>query len=59
MSYSADSSYYKKFTSSSTSVQTVDYGVLEAGEHFIYVKYRKDSSVNSGNDSLQFKVRLE
>ena len=60
LSYSADSSYFKSFKGlSSTSVQTVDYGVLEAGEHFIYVKYRKDSSASSGNDSLQFKVRLE
>ena len=60
LSYSADSSYFKSFRGlSSTSVQTVNYGVLSAGEHFIYVKYRKDSSVNSGNDSLQFKVRLE
>ena len=55
----SDSNYYKKFTSSSTSIQTVNYGVLEAGEHFIYVKYRKDGSVNSGNDSLQFQVRFE
>ena len=44
---------------SSTDVQTVDYGILEAGEHFIYIKYRKDESGNSGNDSLQFKLRME
>ena len=56
----ADSNYYKSFSSSSSSnVQTIDYGVLDAGEHFIYIKYRKDGSVDSGNDSLQFKVRLE
>ena len=60
LSYSADSSYFKSFKGlSSTSVKTVNYGVLSAGEHFIYVKYRKDSSASSGNDSLQFKVRLE
>ena len=28
-------------------------------EHFIYVKYRKDSSVNKNYDSLQFKIRFE
>ena len=27
-----------------------------AGEHFIYVKYRKDSGGDSGNDSLRFRV---
>ena len=60
LSYSVDSSYFKSFKGlSSTSVQTVNYGVLGAGEHFIYVKYRKDGSASSGNDSLQFKVRLE
>ena len=30
--------------------------ILPAGEHFICVKYRKDSYVNSNNDSLQFKI---
>ena len=28
----------------------------DKGSHFITIKYRKDSSLNSGNDSLQFKV---
>lgn len=42
---------------SSTSVQTVTYNNVSGGD-YIYVKYRKDSSVNSGNDSLQFKVVL-
>ena len=28
----------------------------DVGSHFITIKYRKDSSGNSGNDSLQFKV---
>jgi hypothetical protein len=43
---------------SSTSVQTVDYGVIPEGNHFIYVKYRKDVSTHSGNDSLQFTVEF-
>lgn len=61
LSDSADSSnVFKSFKgASSTSIQTVDYGVVSQGEHFIYVKYRKDSSSASGNDTLQFKVRFE
>ena len=35
---------------------TVNYGVVDAGEHYIYVKFIKDSSVDNNNDSLQFKV---
>ena len=51
---------FKSFKgASSTDVQTVEYGAIEAGEHYIYVKFRKDGSGNSGNDSLQFKVRME
>jgi hypothetical protein len=37
-------------------VQTIEYGVVEG---FIYIKFRKDNSTSSGNDSLQFKVRFE
>jgi hypothetical protein len=39
----------------SSSVYTVSYGVL-ASESVIYVKFRKDTSSSSNNDSLQFKV---
>lgn len=61
LNYSVDSSnVFKSFKGlSSTSVQTVDYGVLSRGEHYIYIKYRKDSGTHNGNDSLQFKVRFE
>ena len=57
-SSSADSTNVKKSFSgySSLAVQTVTYTGVTAGEHYIYIKYRKDGSVNSGNDSLQFKV---
>ena len=41
--------------SSSTSVQSVSYSGVKVGD-YIYVKYRKDTSVNKNNDSLQFKV---
>ena len=61
LSNAVDSSnVFKSFKGlSSTSVQTVNYGVLSAGKHYIYIKYRKDSSTHSGNDSLRFKVRFE
>lgn len=59
LSSSADSSYKKSFKGSSkAAVQTVSYDVT-AGEHFIYVKYRKDNSSDSNNDSLQFAIRFE
>lgn len=59
-SNSADSSNVKKSFkgASSSSVQNVVYSNVSAGEHFIYVKFRKDSSGNSNNDSLQFQVEI-
>ena len=59
--YSADSDAYLSCstnTYNTANVQTVTYQ-MSAGSHFIDVKYRKDSSTNSYNDSLQFKVSLE
>ena len=56
---SADSSYYKSFKGlSNENIQTVSYNI-PAGEHYIYIKFIKDSSSNDGNDSLQFQVRFE
>ena len=43
----------------SNSIQIVDYGIPAAGEHYVYIKYRKDGSAYGGNDSLQFKIRFE
>ena len=40
---------------SSLEVRTITY-VIPQGEHVIYLKYRKDGSADSGNDSLQFKI---
>lgn len=40
---------------SSTAVKEITYDI-PAGEHFIEIKYRKDSSGDQGNDSLQFKI---
>lgn len=44
--------------SSKSSVQTYAYTNVAAGDHFIDVKYRKDSSQSSNNDTLQFKVEI-
>ena len=44
--------------SSTASVQTYAYTNVAAGDHFIDVKYRKDSSQSSNNDSLQFTVEI-
>lgn len=41
-----------------TAVQTLSYQV-PAGEHFIDVKFFKDTYTADGNDSLQFKVAIE
>lgn len=43
---------------SSPNVQTHTYSNVAVGDHFIDVKYRKDSSANESNDSLQFTVEL-
>ena len=40
-----------------SSVQTLTYEI-EAGSHFIDVKFRKDSNTNSNNDNLQFKLEI-
>lgn len=58
-SASADSSgvYWDGKNHNSSSVQTVSY-TMSAGEHFICVKYFKDSYTDSNNDSLQFKVSV-
>ena len=37
--------------------ETLEFEIPDEEEHFIYLKYRKDGSVNSGADSLRFKVR--
>ena len=44
---------------SSSTVQTVSYELPKNSTNFIQIKYRKDSSQNSNNDTLQFKIRFE
>ena len=59
LSNSADANYKKSFKSEhSESVQTIQYDI-PAGEHFIYIKFIKDTSGHQRNDSLQFKIRFE
>ena len=56
--YAADNKAYKILSSSSDNTstpQTLTYEI-ESGEHFIDVKYRKDSNSNTNNDNLQFKI---
>lgn len=56
--YTADSNVKLACSTSEynvSTVQTLTYEV-EAGSHFIDIKYRKDSGVDSNNDSLQFKI---
>lgn len=60
LSASADSSVAKSFKGSSQStVQTFIYSVITEGEHFIDVKYKKDSTDSSNNDTLQFTVEIQ
>lgn len=58
-SNTVDSSNVKKSFkgASKSTVQSVTYTGVKVGD-YIYVKYRKDSSVNNGNDTLQFKVTM-
>jgi hypothetical protein len=47
---------YKSFSGqNSSAVQQVTYSI-PSGEHFIYIKYKKDGSQHINNDSFQFKV---
>lgn len=59
-SASADSSnvYWSGKNNNSSSVQTVTYSNVAAGDHTIDVKYFKDSYTDNNNDSLQFKVAI-
>lgn len=55
----SNSSYFKSFKGqSSTNVQTVEY-TDAVNNCFIQVKFKKDSSGDQDNDTLQFKVRFE
>ena len=56
-----DSSYKKACNTSSdntSSVQTLTYSNVSAGEHYIDVKYSKDDASDANNDTLQFKVSV-
>ena len=51
--------YHTFYGKSSSSVQTVVYNLPQNMTDFIQIKYRKDSSSSSYNDTLQFKIRFE
>ena len=55
----AEKVFYSFESKTSTAPVHVDYGSVENGENWITVKYLKDSSGSTGNDSLQFKVQME
>ena len=56
LSSSADSSYLLNCKgSSSTSAKTLSLGKVDG---FYYIKFIKDGSQNSGNDSFQFKITM-
>ena len=59
LNYDADTSVTKSFkgSSGSTLVQTVSI-TIPAGTHFVDVKFIKDSSKNSNDDTLRFKIRF-
>lgn len=54
--FNDDSNVQKSFKgSSSSATQSYSFDV-SAGEHFVYIKYRKDTGQASGNDSFKFKI---
>lgn len=48
----------KSFKGNASYNETVTYEVPDAGQHYIYIKYRKDSSNNVGKDCLRFRIRF-
>ena len=55
----ASSNITKSFKdSNSSSVQTYRM-VISSGEHFVYVKYRKDNSKDENDDIFKFKVSID
>lgn len=58
LSTTVDTNVLKNFSGlQSADVVSVQVGSY-TGEHYLYIKYKKDGSVDSNNDSLQFKVRF-
>lgn len=55
-----DTTYEKSFQGlSQSSPQTYTYTSVAMGKRFIDVKYVKDGSQSSGNDSFQFKIEIQ
>lgn len=53
-----DKIFYSFKNNSNPEIQTIDYGKLEAGEYFIYIKFITKTAYNTTN-TLQFKIRFE
>ena len=53
-----DTAMSTSYSDTSTSVQTYTYSNVSTGDHFVDVKYIKNSSADSNNDSLQFTVEI-
>lgn len=60
--YTKDSTYKWIGDTSAKNInseQLVQYDNVSAGEHYIDVKYRKDTYTDSNNDTLQFRIEIE
>jgi hypothetical protein len=49
----------KSFYGLGSYTQTIEYQVEDKEEHFVYVKFRKDNSVDTSPDCLKFHVRFD
>ena len=60
LSYNADSNVKKNFKGQqSASVVNVIYNKVTVGNHYIDIKFIKDTSQHNGNDSVQFKIQQQ
>lgn len=60
--YTKDSTYKWIGNTSEKNInseQLVQYDNVSAGDHYIDVKYRKDSYTDDNNDTLQFRIEIE
>lgn len=60
MSYSADSTYYTRIKSDSSTINklsgTIEYPTNGLTNFYFDIKYRKDGSTNTGTDTFKFKL---
>jgi hypothetical protein len=53
-----DKIFYSFEGNRNSEIQTIDYGKLEAGEYFIYIKFIAETGYDI-TSTLQFKIRFE